>query len=227
MSAPSNRMTHRLLHGREHFPSGVGIEQAALPPFEQGRIDPRAWFADSQQPLEFEIGCGKGTFLVQQAAQQPEVNYLGFEWTNEFFQYAADRIRRRGLAANVRIVHGDATEFIRYWCEDRVARVIHLYFSDPWPKARHHKRRVVQDHTLIEFHRVLEPGGEVRMVTDHSGLWAWYEDHAARHDAIFERRTFAPPESAREGEVVGSNFERKYAREGRPFFAMTLRKRGD
>jgi len=218
-------MTYRLAHGRNLIDAGAGLEQSDLPPFERGRIDPRAWFPDPTRPFEIEIGSGKGTFLVQQAAERPEVNYLGIEWSNEFFSYAADRIRRRGLSGGVRILHGDATEFIRFWCADSVAGVIHLYFSDPWPKSRHHKRRVVQEHTLIEFHRVLEPRGELRLVTDHGDLWAWYESHAARHADIFERREFARPESAGEGEIVGSNFERKYAREGRPFFAMTLVKR--
>jgi tRNA (guanine-N7-)-methyltransferase len=125
----------------------------------------------------------------------------------------------------VRIVHADATEFIRHRCVDRVVSVIHLYFSDPWPKTRHHKRRVVQDATLREFHRVLEPGGEVRIVTDHDDLWAWCQQHAGRAEALFERRAFESPVSAGTGEMVGTNFERKYQREGRPFHAMTLVKR--
>jgi len=123
---------------------------------------------------------------------------------------------------NVRILRADATEFIRFRCADAIAAVIHLYFSDPWPKKRHHKRRVVQDQTLADFHRVLVPGGELRLVTDHEELWKWYEEHIARNANLFERRPFESPESAGDGEIVGSNFERKYQREGRPFHAMTL-----
>jgi tRNA (guanine-N7-)-methyltransferase len=204
--------------------AGIGIDHADLPPLESGRIDPRAWFEQPDRPLEIEIGCGKGTFLVQQAVLSPDVNYLGFEWAREFYRFAADRMRRREVR-NVRIIHTDATEFIRWRCPDAIARVIHVYFSDPWPKTRHHKRRVVQDRTLVEFHRILELGGEIRLVTDHDDLWQWYEQHAARNAQWFERRPFSPPESAGEGEMVGSNFERKYRREGRPFHSMTLVKR--
>lgn len=214
-------MSFGLSRGKPLNTSGFGIELADLPPLEAGRIDPREWFEHPQRRFEIEIGSGKGTFLVQQAKLRPEVSYLGFEWAGEFFRYAADRMRRHNLT-NVKLVHADATEFIRYRCADAIAAVIHLYFSDPWPKKRHHKRRVVQDRTLIEFHRVLQPGGELRLVTDHDDLWAWYEDHAARHAHLFERRPFESPESAGEGEIVGSNFERKYACEGRPFHAMTL-----
>jgi tRNA (guanine-N7-)-methyltransferase len=208
---------------------GFGIDASDLPSFdatnrEASRIDPRAWFDHPERRFEIEIGSGKGTFLVQQAVLKPEVNYLGIEWAGEFYRYAADRMRRRGLE-NVRVLHAHAVEFIRYRCPDAIASVIHLYFSDPWPKKRHHKRRVVQDRSLGDIHRVLLPRGELRLVTDHDDLWAWYEDHAARNADLFERRAFAAPESAGEGELVGTNYERKFAVEGRPFHAMTLIRR--
>jgi tRNA (guanine-N7-)-methyltransferase len=217
-------MSYGLSRGRLLSVEGVGRRAADLPPFEQGRIDPRQWFDEPARRLEIEIGSGKGTFLIQQAQAAPQTNLLGIESAGEFFAYAADRVRRRGLS-NVRLLHADAIEFLRFWCADETAAVIHLYFSDPWPKSRHHKRRVVQDASLIEFARVLAPGGEVRLVTDHDDLWAWYEDHAARHADLFEARAFDRPESAGPRELVGSNYERKFARQGRPFHAMTLLKR--
>ncbi|MHC4140730.1 MAG: tRNA (guanosine(46)-N7)-methyltransferase TrmB [Planctomycetota bacterium] len=217
-------MSVGLSRGRALDTEGFGIEQSQLPPFEEGRVDPRAWFEHADRPFEIEIGTGKGTFLVQQAPLRPQVNYLGIEKTLEFYRYAADRIRRRALA-NVRILWAEAGEFLRFWCADGVAAVVHLYFSDPWPKKRHHKRRVIQDQALAELHRVIEPGGELRLVTDHDELWAWYEDHVRRHEHLFERRPFDRVESAGADEIVGSNFERKYRTKGRPFHAMTLVKR--
>lgn len=202
----------------------IGFDRSHLPPLGSGLFDPRTLFANPSHALEIEIGSGKGTFLVQQAACQPETNFLGIEWTAEFWRFAADRVRRRELS-NVRLLHTDATELFRFWLPDEIARVVHLYFSDPWPKTRHHKRRVIQDETLRHFHRVLAPGGELRIVTDHVDLWKWDQEHVARHDQFFEIRPFAPPASAGSGEVVGTNFERKFAREGRPFMAMTLAKR--
>jgi tRNA (guanine-N7-)-methyltransferase len=212
-----------LSHGRALSVQGYGLESSDLPPLESGRIDPRAWFVEPSNRLEIEVGCGKGTFLLQQAKLRPDVNYLGVEWAGEFYRFAADRMRRHGMS-NVRVLRADATEFLRHRCADSIAAVIHLYFSDPWPKKRHHKRRVVQDRTLADIHNVLVPGGELRLVTDHQELWSWYEDHATRNAAIFRRSAFAAPESAGPGEIVGSNFERKYRHQGRPFFAMTLRR---
>ncbi len=240
-------MSFGLARDRELDPTGVAVTPAELPPLPDaavadpalGRVDLRQWFPDPDRPLEIEIGSGKGTFLVQQAAEQPETNFLGIEWAREFFEYAADRLRRKGLR-NVRMLNLDAGEFFRWRVPDAIAQVIHLYFPDPWPKKRHHKRRIVQDPFLAECRRVLVPEGELRIVTDHPDYWAWMCEHVERATSprrsdglspsspalapLFERRAFERVGSAQEGELVGSNFERKYRREGRPFHAVILRK---
>ncbi len=216
-------MSFGLSRGRALDISGYGLEVSDLGTSAGQSVDPRMWFGVPGRPLELEVGSGKGTFLVQQAALQPDRNFLGVEWSGEFFRYAADRARRHDLEG-VRLLRGDASEFLRFTCASGVAEVIHLYFTDPWPKKRHFKRRFIQDATMSAMHRVLKPGGRVHMVTDHEALWTWYEDHAARHEHLYERAVFLPPDSAGDGEVVGTNFERKYRREGRPFHAMTLRR---
>ncbi|MBK7405862.1 MAG: hypothetical protein IPJ41_14895 [Phycisphaerales bacterium] len=234
----------------------VGIGEAELPALPDaiaedpraGQVDPRAWFPDASRPFEIEIGSGKGTFLVQQAMLQPEVNFLGIEWAREFYLYAADRVRRRrdrGLLGNVRLLNADATSFLRWRAPEGIARVVHLYFSDPWPKTRHHKKRVVQDRFLGEVWRVLAPGGELRVVTDHDELWDWDCAHfdrwtggagwallseyglggeSPREGGPFARETFQRPPSAERGELVGTNFERKFRRAGKQFHSVVLRR---
>ncbi|MGY8752719.1 MAG: tRNA (guanosine(46)-N7)-methyltransferase TrmB [Phycisphaerales bacterium] len=214
-------MSFGLARGKTFDVGDIGIDMRKLPPSTDGRIDPRSWFEDASKPFEIEIGSGKGTFLLQESQKHVEPNYLGFEWASEFYRYAADRLRRNHIP-NVKMVHGDATEFIKFWCEDNVADIIHLYFSDPWPKTRHHKRRVIQDSTLEMFHRVLKKGGIVHVVTDHDALWEWHVEHFERNTKLFTQVPFCSAQSAGEGELVGTNFERKYKREGRPFHATTL-----
>jgi len=233
-------MSFGLSRRRDLDPTGIAIDTDALPPLPDNllantaaaRLDPRAWFAHPERPLEIEIGSGKGTFLVQQAGLQPGTNFLGFEYAREFFEYAADRVRRAGIP-NVRLIQTDAADFLHWRIPDACAAVIHLYFPDPWPKAKHHRRRMVQDRFLIDAHRILIPGGELRVVTDHPDYWAWMEEHFGRFAApagvapkshhLFQRTPFAAPPSAREGELVGTNFERKYRAEGRDFHATILR----
>ncbi len=241
-------MSFGLGHGKPLSDDGVGVELPPLPDDiaqdpTAGRLDPRQWFPEPGRAFELEIGSGKGTFLLQHAAMHEDANFLGIEWAREFCLYAADRVRRRqqaGQLTHVRLLNTDATVFLRWRCPDAIVRVIHLYFSDPWPKPRHHKKRVVQDAFLADAWRVLEPGGELRVVTDHDELWAWDEAHfehwlSPEHDSParraggfpavpFERLPFEKPASSGEGELVGTNFERKFRVEGRNFHACTLRK---
>lgn len=239
-------MSFGLGRGRALDPGEAGLTLDDLPPLPDDLsdprgawIDPRRWFERPEARFEIEIGSGKGTFLLEEGARRPEVNFLGIEHAREFFLYAADRVRRRGLA-NVRLLYADAAAFLRHRTPDAIASVIHLYFPDPWPKSRHHKRRMVQDAFLAEALRVLEPGGELRIVTDHDDYWEWMEGFFARwcvasgggvgagvSEARFDRLEFSSERrasGASAGELVGTNFERKYAREGRPFHAAVLRK---
>ncbi len=203
-------------------PGVVGVTRDELPvlPDEAltnpvaGRVDPRRWFRDPARPLDIEVGPGRGSFLVQQAQAEPGVNFLGIEWEPEIYFYCSDRVRRRGLV-NVRLLRGDAAEFLRWRCPDGLVRAVHLYFSDPWPKKKHHKNRVIQDRFLAEVHRVLVPGGELRVATDHDELWAWDLEHFARvtgddpGPARFTMKEFIAPEWAEDGELLGTNYERK------------------
>lgn len=219
-------MSFGLGRGRALEPGWWGLSRGSLPPSvaEGGAALDRAWFfPGAARPMELEIGSGKGTFLLQEAARRPETDFLGIEYAGEFFRYAADRLRRHAVS-NARLLYVDAVQFLRHWLAPGSVQAIHLYFSDPWPKSRHHKRRVVQDETLQLMHRALAPGGALHLVTDHDDLWTWYEEHASRAERIFRREPFQPPAGAAEGEIVGTNFERKYRREGRPFHAMTLRR---
>ncbi|MCI0499624.1 MAG: tRNA (guanosine(46)-N7)-methyltransferase TrmB [Planctomycetales bacterium] len=191
----------------------------------EGMVDFSVFFGRSA-PVEMEIGSGKGTFLVSQAAAFPEINFFGIEWANKYYRYAVDRIGRKGTG-NIRLIRTDAASFIQRHIPDASIRVFHLYFPDPWPKKRHHKRRFFCHENLDQIFRILEPGGIINIATDHADYFEQMTA-VARHaigQGRFDEVPFIRPAGAQEGEVVGTNYERKYLREGRKTHTLALRKR--
>ena len=190
----------------------IGLEADALP----RPIDWAAMFGN-EQPVEMEIGMGKGTFITEAAKARPEVNFFGIEWARWFWRYGSDRLRRN-KCFNARTVRAEAGYFLREFVRDASLAVLHIYFPDPWPKKRHHKRRLIQEPFVKEIERILIPAGRLQVVTDHQDYFEQIEAvvKASRLSIVEYNR----PGAAAEGEFVGTNFERKYKREGRPFYAL-------
>ena len=142
----------------------------ALPP---GPLDPAA-LAPQAREVWLEIGFGGGEHLAAQAARRPDVLLLGAE---PFLNGVASAVRHIEEAAlsNVRLHAGDARELLAALPPASLTRVF-ILFPDPWPKARHHKRRLVNPALAAELARVMRPGARVRFATD----WADYADHALR-----------------------------------------------
>ncbi len=197
-------------------PIGVTVETLPRP------INWAAMFGNANA-VEMEIGSGKGTFITEQARGRPDVNFFGIEWARFYYRYTADRLRRHNCL-NARAIRAEAGFFLDEFVPDASLSVIHIYFPDPWPKARHNKRRLIQPRLMPKIHRVLVPGGRLQVVTDHADYWSQIEPTV--RGSTLRVVDYAKPASAGEGEVVGTNFERKYAREGRPFYAIAAVKEG-
>jgi len=127
-------------------------------------LDQRALFG-REAPLEIEVGSGKGLFLSAAAAGDPHGDFLGIEILGKYARYVAARLMTRGLS-NARIVHGDAQHLFSHCLADASVRAVHVYFPDPWWKARHKKRRVMNEAFLPQVERVLVPGGTLHFWTD-------------------------------------------------------------
>ena len=125
-----------------------------------------------QASLTLEIGFGNGAALASMAEQEPESDFIGIEVHRPGVGHLLLEIEQRGLE-NVRIVCDDAVEVIRrYLPEDSLERVL-LLFPDPWPKKRHHKRRIVQPGFLQLLAGRMKSGGILHMATD----WQNYAEH--------------------------------------------------
>jgi tRNA (guanine-N7-)-methyltransferase len=191
-------------------PIGLDVETLARP------LDFAALFGNDH-PVEMEIGMGKGTFITQQATLHPEINYFGIEYARWFWRYSSDRLRRN-KCMNSRAVRAEAMYFVREFVPDASLSVLHIYHPDPWPKKRHHKRRLLQSPFLEQAQRILIPGGLLRIVTDH-------KEYFEQVDALIKASPlqvvdYTPPAWAKEGELIGTNFERKYIQEGRERYAI-------
>ena len=174
-------------------------------------------------PVHIEIGSGKGTFLVNQAVQQPEINFLGIEWAGKYYRYAVDRIGRRSLS-NVRLIRTDAAQFIAEHTPDDSISCFHIYFPDPWPKKRHHKRRFVCEKNITELLRCLAPNGIINIATDHAGYFEQIEQVINSVSRQLERIDFVKPAGAGDDEWAGTNFERKYLKQGRDIYVIAAKK---
>ena len=182
---------------------------------EPGTIDLPAVFGNDR-PVEIEIGTGKGTFLLARAAERPDLNFLGIEWARAYALYSADRFKRHGLE-NVRMLRVDAAEFFHKKLANKSIWRLHIYFPDPWPKTRHHRRRLIQGRFIEEARRVLKLGGQLVIVTDHKGYFS--QVNAVMQSAKgFATVPFPRLGGGKDGELVGTNFERKYIAQGRPFY---------
>ena len=169
--------------------------------------DPGSLFA-TPAPVELEVGSGKGLFLASASAARPDTNFLGIEIAAGYARMCAGRLAA-ARATNAKIVSGNATALVRDRFPDRSLAAVHVYFPDPWWKARHRKRRVLSEPFLREVGRVLAPQGRLHAWTDveeyfleamaaaaATGLFTTPEEEPARdpeHDldyrTHFERRT--------------------------------------
>lgn len=126
--------------------------------------DPQSIFP-SPQPLEIEVGTGKGLFLLNESGRHPERNYLGNEIAHKYARFAAYRLAQH-QRTNARIVSGDGLKLFHELLPDNCAAAVHVYFPDPWWKARHRRRRVMQPSFIEDLQRVLAADGALHFWSD-------------------------------------------------------------
>ena len=143
----------------------------AVPDPKAGAVDPRALMPHAKE-VWLEIGFGGGEHMAAQAARRPDALVIGCE---PFLNGVASALRHveEGDLKNVRIHADDARDLVDALPDASVDRVL-ILFPDPWHKARHNKRRLIQDETAQALARILKPGGRLRFVTD----WKDYADWA-------------------------------------------------
>ena len=174
-------------------------------------------------PVELEIGTGKAGFLLRRAQSHPDRNFFGIEWASKYLRFAVDRMQRWGVS-NVRLVRMDAAYFIEALCPRGSLSALHVYHPDPWPKRRHHKRRLFQRPFVDAAVACLEPGARWAVQTDHADYFEHIRQVLHGHPEL-EEVPFEDPESGAVPMRVDSNYEIKYRRAGRPVYRIAVRRR--
>jgi tRNA (guanine-N7-)-methyltransferase len=165
-------------------------------------------------PVEVEVGIGKGRFLLALAAAHPEVKYLGLEWANKYLRIAEARAQKRGLT-NVRFARVDAREIVERSIPGTSVTAYYVFYPDPWPKKRHHKRRFIRPETVQHLARTLVPGGRVHVSTDHLEYWGRIQEALDGHPAFERLAAFGDESFPFPPSEPLTNYEAKYRIEGR------------
>lgn len=182
-------------------------------------LPPDALFPDVSRPLELDVGCGDGTFLLQMAAHYPERDFLGIERLSGRIRKICRRAAREGLR-NVRVIHLESSYTLSWLLPAGCASRLHLLFPDPWPKKRHAFHRFVAPDNLAGIHRVLAPGGEFLFKTDHGD---YYTEATEIVDAspLFNRLPWITPD----GFYPITDFEQQWLDAGKSIQAARWQRR--
>jgi tRNA (guanine-N7-)-methyltransferase len=176
---------------------------------------PGSWQGAGSRPLELDVGCHRGRFLVEMAQQYPLSDFLGVERQRKRVEKAQKKISQLGLR-NAAVLHGDGLQVLSR-LPDGCVDYIHVLFPDPWPKRRHKTRRLVRTPFLQEISRILKPAGVLRLLTDDPDYLRAMEIHAA------DLSEFQPAEENGR-DYPATEFQIKFLADSRPVYRLLFRR---
>jgi tRNA (guanine-N7-)-methyltransferase len=210
---------HKLRQGQQELIDRL-LPQVSVP--AEGDVTASALFGDDR-PLHFEIGFGSGEHLAYRADLLPDHGFIGAEPFLNGVATALGHLRDQSLR-NVRLHMGDALEVLRR-IPDRSLTMIYLLHPDPWPKARHAKRRMVNDGPVKLFADKLKVGGELRIATDHPVYLEWTLMIMQRHAGALEWTAETPRDFLEPtGGWIETRYGAKSRREGRRPYYLRYRR---
>jgi tRNA (guanine-N7-)-methyltransferase len=208
------RRRGRALRPRQKLLIGATLPQlvVAIPP--SGYFDPQTAFGALRRSIWLEIGFGRGEHLAVQAEQHPEIGFVGCEVFENGIAGLLAQVERRHLH-NIRVFTDDARLLLGALPAASIDRVF-ILFPDPWPKRRHHKRRIVSCETLDTLAVIMTDGAELRLATDDRDYLCWMLERLTDHPA-FEWLARRPHDwRERPGDWPPTRYEEKARAAGRP-----------
>ena len=166
------------------------------------------------QPLQVEVGMGKGQFIIGMAKAHPEINFIGLEIESTVAAIALKNALPEQLP-NLTLVRGDGAGLDTYFEDGSIDR-LYLNFSDPWPKTRHEKRRLTYKTFLANYQQVVKPGGGLEFKTDNQGLFEYSLTSLNNFGMIFDGVWLNLHESPENEGNVETEYEQRFASLGQP-----------
>ena len=180
----------------------------------------------NENPIRIEIGMGKGKFLLAMAQQNPDINYIGIELYSSVLLRAVQKMeeleKENNVPGNIRFLCVDARKLGEIFAAEEIDR-IYLNFSDPWPKARHAKRRLTSREFLARYDQILVQDGKVEFKTDNKELFEFSLEEVEEAGWNLEASTFDlhHNEEMVQGNVM-TEYEEKFSSMGNPICKMVI-----
>jgi tRNA (guanine-N7-)-methyltransferase len=181
-----------------------------VPPNWVEPLDWRGVFGNERR-IEVDIGCGKGSFLLWSAQTRRDANFLGVDRLLRRLRKVDRKIQRLGLP-NLRLLRVEASYLVGYLVPVASVSAYHIYFPDPWPKRRHHQRRLMSAAFLSSLYRTLCRDGAVNCATDHEEYYRWIQGEFRKADGFMEDQPDIPGEERR------TDFEREFLAAGKQVY---------
>ncbi|WP_342472154.1 tRNA (guanosine(46)-N7)-methyltransferase TrmB [Metasolibacillus sp. FSL H7-0170] len=188
-----------------------------LPNPEQHKGDWSSVFGNDH-PIHIEVGTGKGQFMLGMALQNPDINYIGIELYDSVIVSALERIVEADKPANLRLLKVNGAKLQDYFAKGDVNRV-YLNFSDPWPKARHAKRRLTHESFLAIYENVLIERGEIHFKTDNRGLFEYSLVSMNAYGMALNYVSLDLHANMPEDNVM-TEYEEKFSAKGQPIYRL-------
>jgi tRNA (guanine-N7-)-methyltransferase len=165
-------------------------------------------------PLHVDLGCGDGSFLCELAQKCPHKNFLGID---KMAGRVEKTCRKTVALKNVRVVNVEISYAIRFLLPPASVETFYLLFPDPWPKRRHHRRRLVTVEFLDSIHRALIAGGAFQIATDHL-------DYFRQIERLGQNHTGFAVVDGNNVDLPATKFEKRFREQGAPVYRLSLRK---
>ncbi|CAM4280074.1 tRNA (guanosine(46)-N7)-methyltransferase TrmB [Weissella hellenica] len=177
-----------------------------------------------KQPLQIEIGTGKGQFIIGMAKKYPEINFIGMEIQEAAIAVAARKADEDETSLpNLKFIYGDGAGVDTYFAKGEISKLF-LNFSDPWPKTRHETRRLTYKSFLKSYQAVLPAGGEIEFKTDNRGLFEYSLYSFANYGIKFDP-TGISLNLHEDADLMANNveteYEEKFSAKGFPIYKFT------